>query len=316
MIKCSRFFSAIAVFTTIILASSCLDDPEVFDAQAQWEKETAAIDSYIQANSFGMQVIKDTLTGVVLRIHEVGNRLPPGVISNKVITDYVGKVFPDGTIFDDGEDVEFALNGVIPGWTRAFSLLPQGSVADIFIPSAFAYGQGANGSIPGNSTLQFHVDFKEVNFTTIETSKLKTDTVAIDAYLVEQEITEGVQRDSSGLRYIITQAGTGDSPGWYDRVRVKYTIFEMTEERKELISFEPGDPISSFGNSLVIDYINGIKAALLKMNEGSKATLYVPSGLGYGPYAYYDPSNTSASTPVIPTNSNLIVELELIEIVD
>lgn len=314
MRKCPRFFSAIAVFTTTLLASACLDDAEVFDAQAQWEKETTAIDSYINANSFGMQVIKDTATGVVIRIHEVGDRLPPAVVSNKVVTDYVGRLFPDGTVFDDGEDVEFALNGVIYGWTRAFSLLPQGSVADIFIPSAFAYGQSANGSIPGNSTLQFRVDFKEVDFTTTETSKLKTDTVAIDAYLAEQEITEGVQRDSSGLRYVITQEGTGDSPSWYDRVRVKYTIFKMTDAREEIISFDPGDPISSFGNSLVIDYINGIKVALLKMKEGSKATLYVPSGLAYGPHSYADPSKPGSTTAIISGNTNLIIELELISI--
>ncbi len=315
MRKCSRFFSAIAVFTTTILASSCLDDPEVFDAQAQWLKETAAIDAYIQANSFGTQIIKDTATGIVLRIHEAGNRLPPSVLSNRIVTDYVGQLFPDGTEFDDGEDFETALNEqtLISGWKRAFMLLPQGSDADIFIPSAFAYGQTGNGSIPGNATLQFRVNFSEVDFTSVETSKLTTDTTAIAKYLTDHSI-EGVERDTSGLMYVITQQGAGESPGWYDRVRVRYTIFEMTDARKEVISFEPGDPISSFGNSLVIDYINGIKVALLKMNEGSKATLYVPSGLGYGPYSYYDPSNPSAATPVIAGNTNFIVELELIEI--
>ena len=51
--------------------------------------------------------------------------------------------------------------------------------------------------------------------------------------------------------------------------------------------------------------IRGWDEGIMLLNEGSKATLYIPSGLGYG---------TRGSGKVIPPNSPLIFEVELVEI--
>ena len=71
-----------------------------------------------------------------------------------------------------------------------------------------------------------------------------------------------------------------------------------------------GEPSESF-YSRVIDYFHGMKIALQKMPVGTKATLYIPSGYAYGP----EEQKNQNGQIVVPSNSNIIIELELTEIV-
>ena len=68
----------------------------------------------------------------------------------------------DGTVFDSsiqrGQPAEFAVNGVIPGWTEALQLMPLGSKWKLFVPPGIAYGPRARGNIPANSVLIFEVE--------------------------------------------------------------------------------------------------------------------------------------------------------------
>lgn len=68
----------------------------------------------------------------------------------------------DGTQFDSswdsGEPVQFALTGVIPGWTQGLAGQTVGSQVLLVIPPALGYGDQASESIPANSTLIFVVD--------------------------------------------------------------------------------------------------------------------------------------------------------------
>ena len=52
--------------------------------------------------------------------------------------------------------------------------------------------------------------------------------------------------------------------------------------------------------------ISGFREGLLSMKVGEKATYFIPAHLGYGERGY---------PPVIPPNSDLIFELEIVEIV-
>ena len=73
----------------------------------------------------------------------------------------------DGTVFDSsverGQPVEFALNGVIPGWTEGLQLMAVGDKFKFFIPPALAYGPRQAGRIPPNSALVFEVELLAVN---------------------------------------------------------------------------------------------------------------------------------------------------------
>ncbi|STI20181.1 FkbP-type 22 kDa peptidyl-prolyl cis-trans isomerase [Escherichia coli] len=79
---------------------------------------------------------------------------------------YTGKLI-DGTVFDSsvarGEPAEFPVNGVIPGWIEALTLMPVGSKWELTIPQELAYGErGAGASIPPFSTLVFEVELLEI----------------------------------------------------------------------------------------------------------------------------------------------------------
>jgi len=91
---------------------------------------------------------------------------PKPAVTDKVKCDYEGRLI-DGTVFDSsikqGKPIEFAVNGVIPGWTEALQLMNTGSKYRLFIPSSLAYGDQQMGpDIKPGSTLIFDVDLIEI----------------------------------------------------------------------------------------------------------------------------------------------------------
>jgi FKBP-type peptidyl-prolyl cis-trans isomerase FklB len=91
---------------------------------------------------------------------------PKPTANDKVKCDYEGKLI-DGTVFDSsikqGKPIEFAVTGVIKGWTEALQLMNTGSKWRLFIPSDLAYGDQQMGpDIKPGSTLIFDVDLLEI----------------------------------------------------------------------------------------------------------------------------------------------------------
>jgi len=88
------------------------------------------------------------------------------VATDKVKCHYKGTLI-DGTVFDSsidrGQPIEFAVTGVIPGWTEALQLMAVGSKWKLFIPSNLGYGdQGAGAAIKPGSTLIFEVELLDI----------------------------------------------------------------------------------------------------------------------------------------------------------
>ena len=91
---------------------------------------------------------------------------PKPVATDKVKCHYRGTLI-DGTVFDSsidrGQPIEFAVTGVIPGWTEGLQLIKEGGKSRLFIPSNLAYGErGAGRDIGPNSTLIFDVELIKV----------------------------------------------------------------------------------------------------------------------------------------------------------
>ncbi|MBK3518304.1 FKBP-type peptidyl-prolyl cis-trans isomerase [Carboxylicivirga sp. N1Y132] len=86
--------------------------------------------------------------------------------SDRVKCHYQGSLI-DGTVFDSSLENEnpaqFAVTGVIKGWTEALQLMPEGSKWRLYIPADLAYGErGSGAKIGPNSTLIFDLDLIEV----------------------------------------------------------------------------------------------------------------------------------------------------------
>lgn len=106
-----------------------------------------------------------TASGLQYEVIQEGTGEKP-VASSKVKTHYHGTLI-NGTVFDSsvdrGQPIEFAVGGVIPGWTEALQLMPVGSKWRLTIPYNLAYGeQGAGASIAPYSTLIFEVELLDI----------------------------------------------------------------------------------------------------------------------------------------------------------
>ncbi len=133
---------------------------------------------------------------------------------------------------------------------------------------------------------QFRKDQKE---------QLAKDIQSIDQYLEEKKIM--ASQDSSGLRYVITRAGKGLKPKVTQTVVVKY-IGKLMDG---IIFDQSAQPVTF----PLANLIKGWQIGFPLLAVGGRATLYVPSTLGYGAKGY---------PPQIPSHANLIFEVELIGI--
>jgi FKBP-type peptidyl-prolyl cis-trans isomerase len=295
-------FSLVMVTVAASLFYGCMENEDPYDPYAQLAAELSTIDNHLASTS---GVIKD-VRGIRMVIQKLGSGLP-AMESNKVKVSYTGKILGSTTPFETGTVSDQVLRGFIQGWRIAMTTLPAGSKATVYIPSPLAYGNRDQGKIPANSILVFDLDFQDVQETEIEKQKLASDTVAIDTYFGQEDLTD-VVKDSTGLRYRITTQGLGPKPNLYSPVKLKLTYKLLSDDTK-VVSTQELAPSASYG-SRVVDQINGLKVGLQKLHEGTKATFYVPSGLAFGPEQIVDNNNAV----LIPSNSNLIIEVELQEV--
>lgn len=181
-------------------------------------------------------------------------------------------------------------------------------------------------SIPGDSTIKFEIclveQVTEARYFELAAEKaakaaekqLAIDLDIIDTYLVENDIE--AMTTESGLRYVITEEGSGPKPNAGQMVRVGYTgwilngeHFDSSDEAiaKEHGIFNPQRPAYepykfAIGQGAVI---KGWDEGIALLNEGSKARIWVPSPLGYG---------SSNRSRIIKPNSILVFDVELVEV--
>ena len=126
-------------------------------------------------------------------------------------------------------------------------------------------------------------------------------------------------KTDSGLQYKITQTGTGKKPvdgstiyihyaGYledgslfdssYEDISKMYGKFDQNKANQN--GYQPFPFQAGKKDGLIPGFIEGVSA----LSFGDKATLFIPSNLGYG---------AQGAGAVIPPNANIIFELEIIE---
>lgn len=118
-----------------------------------------------------------------------------------------------------------------------------------------------------------------------------------------QEISkkEGIHKlDSADIYYEVITAGTGAKPTLEDEVEVHYTGTLMDGTKFDS-SVDRGEP----ARFPLTHVIKGWTLTLQEMPVGSKWKVYIPSEFGYGP----------SGSRVIPANSALVFEIELLQII-
>jgi FKBP-type peptidyl-prolyl cis-trans isomerase len=293
----------VGICSVALIFSSCNDGADVPDELATWYAEVARINSDLAAA--GITATKDPESGISMIITKLGTGLP-AQLNYTINVDYVGRRYDDKVVFDEGT-INDVLSKYIEGWKVAFSKLPEGSEAKLIIPSLYGYRTQGNGpKIPGNTILEFDVKFNKATMSSAEAAKLDTDTTAIDEYLAGKGI-EAIE-DTTGIRYVITAAGSGAPATWFSKISMKYSIKLLTDDTKTLVSVERQPSDTYF--SRPVDYIQGMKIGLQKLSIGSKAVFYIPSTYAFGKEAVSDPN----AGVTIPANSNIIVEVEILNI--
>ena len=90
--------------------------------------------------------------------------------NDKVEVKYEGRLI-NGTVFDSSytrtpQTTTFSPSQVIKGWTEALTIMPEGSMWELYIPYNLSYGErGAGADIPPYSTLIFKVEVEKVTKT-------------------------------------------------------------------------------------------------------------------------------------------------------
>ena len=118
-----------------------------------------------------------------------------------------------------------------------------------------------------------------------------------------KKLTKDAITTESGLKYIVLNEGTGDTPYPGQMVKVHYAGFLLNGTKFDS-SYDRNQPFEFIiGGRVIAGWNEGIQL----LNQGAKAKFIIPPNLAYGP---------RGAGGVIPPNATLIFEVELLEIID
>ncbi|GAB7532431.1 FKBP-type peptidyl-prolyl cis-trans isomerase [Pseudomonas sp. 3A(2025)] len=121
-------------------------------------------------------------------------------------------------------------------------------------------------------------------------------------FLAENAKKSGVTTTASGLQYEVIKKADGAQPKPSDVVTVHYEG-KLIDGKVFDSSVERGSPIDLPVGGVIPGWVEGLQL----MHVGEKVKLYIPSELAYG---------AQSPSPLIPANSVLVFDLELLGIKD
>lgn len=180
------------------------------------------------------------------------------------------------------------------GFDEAMRLVPKGSTGKFVIPSSLAFDSiGLEESIAPYTSLLLDVEMvdimtineyeeKQKRIDEIQKAqaqkRLECEQSEIDEFVKTHDVR--VLPTASGLYYLEIKKGTGDSVVAGDMVSIHYNLYNIDDK---LIETSYGkEPLQFiYGNG---EMMPGIEEAISYMRKGGKATIIVPSKIGFGEY--------------------------------
>jgi FKBP-type peptidyl-prolyl cis-trans isomerase FkpA len=288
---------ALVAAVIVIFLSACSKEEVALPYEEQLAKDISAIDAYL--SSKGVVAEKD-LSGFRFITSLSGSSFKPA-LEDSVKISYSCKYLTEAVAFTNFERT-FLLNKLIKPFQIHLPRLGESGSATLFVPSGLAYGayptEIPKGVIPKNSNLIFDITLLKV--IPEYTKQLKKDTTEIGNYLRANGIS--TKKDASGLSYQISLSGSSTAliPSASDSVVITYTGKILSTGVTFDQSLAPKGYRLSNKSTL-----KAFQKAFTLFNEGTKAILFVPSGLGYGSYEKLG----------VSPNTNLRYEVELVKVI-
>ena len=201
------------------------------------------------------------------------------------------------------------------GFAEAMKYVPEGGEGHFVIPSALAFDSiGLENSIMPYTSLVLNVrntsiltqeeyeaeQKKKYEAEEAENQKrLEEEPARIEKFIKEHNVN--VAPSASGVYYLEIETGDGPVVDNGDIVTIHYNLYNI--EDKLIESSFGSDPLQFvYGNK---EMVPGIEEALGNMRVGGKATLIIPSTMGFGDVAI---------DKELPANSTVIFDIELIDV--
>lgn len=157
---------------------------------------------------------------------------------------------------------------------------------------------------------------KEFMESQLDSAQLATDAAILNEYYQRNNLNP--EFTENGIGYIVHEVGAGPKPKLGQMVKVDYSGYvldgEYFDSSVKAVAQEKGlyderrepygpYPFEIYKGPVILGWHEGISV----LNEGSKATLYIPSPLGYG---------ARTRSEIIQANSILVFDVELVEVVE
>ena len=291
--KCVLRYPIVFILLGLLLSlGGCLDDAEDYE-----KNEEEAINKYVEDNDITVQPTESGL--YYIETKEGDGRQP--VEGDSVLVNYIRKNLTGYILETNIESVAMEYSiwssyvtyapfgfcvgsiNIIEGFNEGIKFMKEGGEATLLLPSSIA--------LQNYEPMLFEITLLDV-FSPDEETEL------LEQYLIDNNIT--TEPEESGLYYIETETGTGVQPQQGDTVYVHYTgrLVDST-------IFDTSTGSDPFSFTLGTGYvISGWDEGIAYMKEGGKATLIIPSVLGYG----------SSGKNSIPPYSTLVFDVELVDV--
>ena len=201
------------------------------------------------------------------------------------------------------------------GFSEAMRYVPEGGEGHFVIPSSLAFDSVGLESYVGPYT-SFILNVKNVDIMTLEEyeaeerareeaeraaslKRLEEEPANMAKFLKDHNVN--VEPTASGIYYLEIAKGAGNSAEDGDLVSIYYNMYNTADK---LVDSNYGNEPLSFvcGSGQMVP---GIDEVVRMMREGGKATIIVPSQMGFGDIAVDE---------ALPANSIVIFDLELVEV--